>query len=81
MRGPGFAGTDLMLARFFPINERLRLQLRIEAFNVFNQTNFNGIRGHGSPAFTNVDNPSFGLLLVNGAQDPRIMQFGLKVLF
>ena len=70
-----------MVARIFPIKERLRVQLRIESFNVFNQTNFNGIPGHGSPAFTDVDNPSFGKLLVNGALDPRIMQFGLKVLF
>ena len=81
LRGPGFSGTDFMLARFFPINERLRVQLRIESFNVFNQTNFNGIPGHGSPAFTDVDNKNFGKLLVNGALDPRIMQFGLKVLF
>ena len=31
--------------------------LRIESFNVFNQTNFNGIPGHGSPAFTDVGQP------------------------
>ena len=26
LRGPGFAGTDLMVARIFPIKERLRVQ-------------------------------------------------------
>ena len=81
MRGPGFAGTDFMLARYFPISEGVRLQFRSEFFNLFNSVNFRTIRGSGSPAFTNVSNPNFGKLAVVGAQDPRILQFGLKLIF
>jgi hypothetical protein len=81
MRGPGFASTDLMFGRIFPIHEQIRLQFRAEAFNAFNRVNFRTIPGNGAPAFADVDNPNFGKLLVNGAQDPRIMQFALKLIF
>ena len=82
MRGPGYADTDLMLGRIFPITkEQVRMQFRAELFNAFNRVNFRTIPGNGAPAFTDVNNPNFGKLLINGAQDPRIMQFGLKFLF
>jgi hypothetical protein len=81
LRGPGYADTDLMLGRIFPIREVLRLQFRFELFNVFNRVNMKTIPGNGAPSFADVDNPNFGKLLINGAQDPRIMQFGLKLLF
>ncbi|MEX2263613.1 MAG: carboxypeptidase-like regulatory domain-containing protein [Bryobacteraceae bacterium] len=81
MRGPGYASTDLMLARLFPIKESLRVQFRAEFFNFFNRVNFNTVAGNGSPAFSNVSNPNFGKFAVVGAQSPRILQFGLKVLF
>jgi hypothetical protein len=82
MRGPGYADTDLMIGRIFPLyNEQIRLQFRAEMFNAFNRVNFKTIPGNGAPAFADVDNPNFGKLLINGAQDPRIMQFGLKLLF
>lgn len=81
LRGPGYADTDFMLARLFPIKERLRLQFRSEFFNLFNRVNFKTIAGHASPAFSDVANPNFGKLSVVGAQDPRILQFGLKLIF
>jgi hypothetical protein len=81
IRLAGYADTDLMLARVFPIRERLRLQLRTEAFNAFNRVNFISPRQHGPQPFTDVDNPNFGKYAVLGAQDPRIFQFGLKLLF
>ena len=37
--GPGFANTDLSVAKSFSIREGLRFQLRAEAFNVFNHVN------------------------------------------
>ena len=53
---------------------------RFELFNGFNRVN-KTISGNGTPSFADVDNPNLGKLLINGAQDPRIMQFGLKLLF
>ena len=38
--GPALNSTDLALMKDFPFGEQLRLQLRGEAFNVFNQVNF-----------------------------------------
>jgi outer membrane receptor protein involved in Fe transport len=39
LMGPGFASTDLSLAKAFAISERMRLNLRWDVFNVFNRTN------------------------------------------
>jgi len=40
LRGPGLATIDLALARNFVVTERLRLETRAEAFNLFDRTNF-----------------------------------------
>ena len=40
LRGPGMATVDANLARSFTLNERLRLETRVEAFNLLNRTNF-----------------------------------------
>ncbi len=66
LRYPGLANYDLSLQKDIPIKERMHLQLRVDAFNVFNHANFismnttlnfqgypntNGIV-NGSPAIT-----------------------------
>src|SRR4029078_6763444 len=40
MNGPALFNVDLTLSREFPIKERLRLQLRGEFFNLFNEKHF-----------------------------------------
>ncbi|HUI56988.1 MAG TPA: TonB-dependent receptor [Bryobacteraceae bacterium] len=40
LRGPGMATLDASLARSFSLNERLRIETRVEAFNLLNRTNF-----------------------------------------
>lgn len=40
LRGPGMVNVDAALARRIPIRERLWLDLRVEAFNLLNRTNF-----------------------------------------
>ena len=77
----GFASTDFMVARVFPVRERFRFQFRSEFFNLFNRVNFLSPRQHGTTPFTDVNNLNFGKYLIVGAQDPRILQFGLKFLF
>ena len=62
---------NVSLAKTFNITERLRIDLRGEAFNIFNRTIF----GTGS---TNLNAGTFGQVQ-NQANDPRQMQVGLKV--
>jgi hypothetical protein len=40
LRGPGLATTDLSLARTFAVWERLKLQFRLDEFNLLNRANF-----------------------------------------
>jgi hypothetical protein len=53
LRGFPISQLDLALSRRFGLGERLKLQLRGEAFKVFNHPNF------GQPV-TRINNPSFG---------------------
>jgi hypothetical protein len=45
LRNPGINNQDLALAKSFPIGKEGKhsLQLRVEAFNVFNHTQFSGV--------------------------------------
>jgi hypothetical protein len=70
--GPGYVDVDAALSRAFPIYDKASLQFRAEAFNVANHPNFynpTGTFGSGT----------FGKL--SQANDPRQLQFSLKVLF
>ena len=65
---------DLSVFKQFALTERFRLQFRAEAFNAFNRVRF------GSPN-TNVNGgANFGRVM-SQSNDPRQMQFGLKLLF
>lgn len=70
--GPGSVEFDLALSRLFPLGETRSLEFRFEAFNVINHPNFN------VPDNTETDS-TFGQIL--SAQDPRILQFALKLSF
>ncbi len=72
IRRPGLSNFDLTLAKNTQINERLRLQIRGEFFNAFNHPQRNGV------AF-GFNNSAFGR--VTSAQDPRIMQIGIRFTF
>jgi len=87
LRGPGFFGFDLSLDRNFKITERYSLQVRADAFNIMNHTNYvGGFAPAGQPAgssygtvSTALNSSSFGQ--VTGAYDPRIFQFAMKLFF
>jgi outer membrane receptor protein involved in Fe transport len=72
VRGPGFQRTDLSLFKNFDITSRQRLQLRVEAFNVFNQPRF------GQPVGT-FGAVNFGQITTS--EDGRIIQLALKYSF
>ena len=70
--GPGFASTDLSLFKHVELGGTRRIQIRIEAFNVFNQARFNQPSGA-------IGTANFGRITT--AQDGRVMQLGIKYLF
>ena len=71
IRGPGFASTDLSLFKNIEFGGQRRIQIRVEAFNVFNQVRFN------NPSAAISTPATFGQ--ISSAQDGRVMQFGLEV--
>jgi hypothetical protein len=94
LRGPGIANYNLSLQKEFGIKERAHFQLRADAFNVFNHTQFSGVAANitykslASPTPTNLYlNPDGsvnninGFGTVNGARDPRIMQLVIRLQF
>lgn len=72
LRGPGLFDIDLAVSREFRFIERFSLQIRAEAFNVLNHPNF------GSPS-ANISSSSFGQ--ITSANDPRILQGSMKLVF
>ncbi|MBA2501297.1 MAG: TonB-dependent receptor [Pyrinomonadaceae bacterium] len=72
-RGPAFWQTDLGLHKQFRLfSEDTRLELRAEAFNVFNRTNF------GTPA-ANISNSNFGQ--IRSTFPARQIQLAVKLYF
>ena len=70
--GPGFVNFNMSLMKTTKLREGIDLQLRAEAFNLFNHPNFNLPDNF-------LGSPTFGRIL--SAQNPRHIQFGLKLLF
>lgn len=85
INGPRTRRVDFTMAKNIRFSERFRLQLRAEAFNVFNISNPRGLStvvwsattqpvsqgGNGSSLFGQV----------TSWRDPRVMQFGIKLNF
>src|SRR5207248_2633965 len=76
-RGPNYYNLDLSLSRNFQLYERLKLQMRLEGFNVFNHPFF-GTSG-GSGFTTTLSSGTFGNATT--AYDPRIFQVAAKFSF
>jgi hypothetical protein len=72
MTAPGIVRWDISVFKQIPIGERMRVQIRGEAFNALNHTNFN-------PPTTALGNANFGR--IQGARDPRNIQLGAKFVF
>jgi hypothetical protein len=72
--GPGLQDWDFSVHKKIPMTENIYFQFRAELFNIFNHTNFYNPDGHFS------DGPTeFGR--ITEAQDPRLVQFALKLYF
>ena len=74
--GPGLNDFDATVQKQFMLREDMSLQFRLDAFNFFNHPNFNAPVGAGRIFSTS---SSFGT--ITSAQDPRDMQFSLRLVF
>jgi hypothetical protein len=71
VRGPGLANLDFSVFKEIPLEERARLQLRFEFFNLTNTPHFANPDG-------NMSDGSFGSITQTIA-NPRIIQFAAKL--
>jgi hypothetical protein len=95
LRGPDFVWSDLYLTKWFALNERVKLRIDGQFFNVFNHPNFAfpadvyaGIPGKpstqtGFGALTSATSPPTGLLGVGlgGDSSPRMIAFQARLEF
>ena len=95
LRGPNFTWSDLYLTKWFTLNERVKLRIDGQFFNLFNHTNFSlpsnviaGIPGNrstqtGFGALTSTTAPPTGLLGVGlgGDSSPRMIAFQARLEF
>jgi len=95
LRGPNFFWSDFYLTKMFPLNERVKLRLEAQVFNVFNHPNFAlpsevfaGIPGKpstqiGFGALTYTTSPPTGLLGVGlgGDSSPRMIALHARLEF
>jgi hypothetical protein len=80
VRLPGVNNWDLALAKKFPVGEARYFQLRWEAYNAFNHTQYSGVdtTARFNPAGDQV-NARFGQ--VTSTRSPRVMQGSLRFSF
>ncbi len=92
--GPEFFQVDLSFYKRIPVaGDRVNIQLRIEAFNIFNANNYTDVDTNWGGSDVTLDaplesattitganpQPTFGTAF--GARDPRQFQLGVKVTF
>ena len=77
--GPGLVNFDFALVKKTAITERMELQFRAEAFNMFNNVNW-GAPSRAVMTTTGAIAPSAGAI-TNTSTDSRQMQFALKLVF
>ena len=72
IRGPGNWSVNLSITKGFRMTERVRLDVRMDAFNAFNRVNYNNPN-------TNIRSPDFGRLLSSAGA--RTAQLGARLSF
>lgn len=79
--GPGVNDFDIALMKHIPLHDRLNLELRFEAYNAFNHTQFSAVNttAEFDPSTGAQINPQFGQ--VTAALDPRQLQLAARITF
>jgi carboxypeptidase family protein/TonB-dependent receptor-like protein len=72
VRGPNFWTVDFAVMKQVQLTGAARIELRLEAFNLFNRANFAAPNGNRSAA---------GFGTITSTYDPRQMQLGFKVIW
>jgi len=66
VRGPSFRGTDMSFGKNFSVTERMKFQIRADAFNALNYTPYTGLNA-------GINSAAFGLLTGNaGARQVQL---------
>jgi hypothetical protein len=82
IRGFSYKNQDLSLIKNTKLWKDMNLQLRVEAFNIWNWHNFSGAQQYaaGLPFNTDIASPDFGLW--NGTvTNPRVIQLAARLEF
>ena len=95
--GPWFWDVDASLSKVFPITEKVKVTLRMDAFNALNHANFRKLSaaniGSGATASNNILSPDFGreccstvattttTAILSNGEPYRIVQLVLRVAF
>jgi hypothetical protein len=73
-RGPKYLQTDMALSRFFPLHDSLKLDFRLEAFNLLNHPDFS------APSSASLTSSTFGEV-TGTSYGARIFQGAIKLIF
>lgn len=76
MRGPGQERVDLSIAKTFQLYDRLHLELRGDAFNALNHSQWSGVN-----TVYPSNNPQLPFGSAISAGDARVVELGGKVVF
>ena len=77
--GPNFVNTDFSAVKNFVVREGISIQFRAEFFNLFNHAQF-FLPGGGS-GMQDIDSPSSFGVITQTVNNPRVIQFALKLKF
>jgi len=72
LRGPDFTNLDIAISKHFQVREKMDVELRMDAFNVFNHTEFEN-------PDTSIDDSTFGQ--ISTTYPGRILQLALHFAF
>jgi hypothetical protein len=78
--GPRFVNTDFSVIKNFPFHEGMNLQFRAEFFNLFNHAQFY-LDGLGDSGQQDINTPSSFGVINNTVNNPRLVQFALRLAF
>ncbi|MDP9160457.1 MAG: hypothetical protein M3O09_09545, partial [Acidobacteriota bacterium] len=86
LRNPHRISFDMALFKHFAFTERVGLELRAEAFNVFNHTEWQAIAGDSGSAASAVGASTntlgnAGIFRPNGVHNARVLQLAMKLVF